>query len=1083
MSRFCAGACRLLITCTLLISTADAQRASGSISGTVLDSDGRRVLEAAVTLNSAATGRVWHTRGNELGVYRFAGLEPGTYELKANFQELTSGTITGVTLDVAQELILDLTLKMGLTSQDVSVYADTPVTDVGSMTLSRVITGPEATELPLNGRDLTQLALLVPGVLESRGSTRDINVGFGKKISISGSRPNQNLFTIDGTDSGDSLNNTPAGANGQLTGVETIREFRVATNTLSAEYGRAAGGVINIVTRSGSNDLNGSIFYFHRNDNLDARSFFDTAKPEFRRHQFGGSAGFPLVKDRTFVFGSYEGLRESRGVTQLAYVPDKEVLQAAAGDSIFFPAADRSVNLSSTVAPLLRLYPLPTGPEVVPGSHIAEYRGILDRRANEDFANFRVDHVLSESDALFGRYLYSGSTYVLPVLYPDYPNLATNARHLFTVAETHSGSSGSVNEFLLGFNRSAPEEQVPQPPSDRNIPFIAGRELGSLRVTAGSGLPALTEVGTDRTDPKSFHNQTLQVSDNLSLVRSNHTLKVGLLFERFHYDGLSESRTRGRLEFRNLIDMLGDEPRRIEGASARSDFERRFRQSLFGAYLQDDFRVSPTLTLFGGVRWEFVTTPREVEGRVSNLTDYLDPEAVLVVAEERYADPQAALPRVCCRELFDNPTLGNVSPRVGFAWDFLGTRMTVLRGGFGIFHDQPLFHIYRSQVFRSLPFVETTYLNAGEWPGGATVASLPLDPSLFSSPSGAQDTEAIQYGLRSSYVMQYNLNLQRALGRLASLSVAYVGSRGVNLFGRADTNLALRETLPDGTIYFPSNERQNSNFGSVRTLFQGINSWYNSLQVQFGRRFERGIGFWSSYTFSRCLDEASGTGGRQEQQFGQTRPLDPFDLARDKGLCDYNVQQNFVLSHLVSLPFGNGLSGISRVLLADWNLNGILHLASGIPFTPSIEGDPDNDGSEDNGARPNLVGDPMSGSCPLGGQVGTADCWFNPSAFAFPGKGFRGNLGRNTLIGPGLASYDMALSKRLPLAGEFQLEVRLEAFNLFNHTNLNPPSNSEDGSQIFSEDGTLDPTGAIIRARSGTSTGPRELQFGLRLIF
>jgi hypothetical protein len=643
-------------------------------------------------------------------------------------------------------------------------------------------------------------------------------------------------------------------------------------------------------------------------------------------------------------------------------------------------------------------------------------------------------------------------------------------------------SPTAVLESNFSFNRSTPDEQVPTPEGDLNIPLIEGRDLGSINVTAGDGLPGMTEVGTDRTNPKSFFNNTWLLSSNLSLDRGQHSIQMGALYERFQFDASSESRTRGRLEFRSLRRLLMDEPRRIEGASATSNFARNFQQSLLGLYLQDDIRVSSSLTLFAGVRWEFVTTPSESNGLVANLTDIWSPEASIIVEDERYADPDAAVPALCCRKLFNNPTRRNVSPRLGLAWDVGGRGRTVLRSGFGLFYEQPLFSIYRSPMFRALPFVERSRINAAQWPGGASIASLPLSPSVFASEAGPQDTEAFDYDLQSSYMMRHNLEIERSVGRNSLISVGYAGSRGVNLLGGADMNLAIPEIQPDDTQFFPDNTRRNPNFGSVRSIFQGVNSWYHSLQAGFLKRQSDGLSWQVSYTFSRCLDEASATSGRTAQRFGQARSFDPFNRAADKGLCDFHLGHVLVLSHVYDIPTPASWKGPAAVL-RNWRLNGILNVTSGLPFTPNVEGDPDNDGSDDNTARPNVIGNPNVGTCPNGAPVRTPDCWYNPAAFAFPGFGVRGDMGRNVLLGPGLGSYDASLTRLIRITEGVDLQLRAEAFNLFNRSNLNPPANSDDGARLFSEDGRLDPTGAAIGERSGTATTSRQIQLGLRLTF
>lgn len=1072
----------LYIALACCLNPAAAQTLSGSVTGTVTDSQGGVVRDASVSANHAQTGLERTAQSDSLGRYRLAGLPPGDYELRAKAPGFKTSIRTSIRLSAGQEAAVDFRLEVGDLTQSVSVVAEQTTVSARGGSLEQVVAQQQIENLPLNGRDLTQLVLLQKGVVQSRGSTRDINVGFGTKVSVGGARPNQNLFVVDGADANDALNSTPAGATGQLTGVETIAEFRVSANPMNAKFGRAAGGVFSMVTKSGGNDLHGSLFGFHRNDNLDARNFFDAERPEFRRHQFGGSLGGPIVRNRTFFFGSYEGLQENKGVTQVALVPDLAIRQAAPGDLINFEAPGDSVLMSPQAGKLLALFPMPTGPEVAAGTHVAEFRGVLDRFGNEDFFSVRADHRLSDSGSLFVRYLSADSEFLLPVLLPAFPNLTANHRQILTVGETHVLSPTAVLESNFSFNRSTPAEQVPTPPDDLNLPLIQGRNLGSVRVTAGDGLPGLTEAGTDRTNPKSFFNNTWQLGTNLSINRGRHSLQMGGLFELFEFDANSESRTRGRLEFRSLRRLIEDEPRRIEGASAQSDFARKFRQSLTGLYMQDDIRISPSFTLFAGLRWESVTTPSEAGGKIANLTDIWSSDGAVIVEDPRFAAPDAATPVLCCRKLFDNPTRRSFSPRLGLAWDVGGRNRTVFRAGLGLFYEQPLFSIYRSPAFRALPFVERSRINADEWPGGETIAALPLDPSIFASPGGGQATETIQYDMARAYLIRQNAEIEHDIGRNSVVSIGYAGSRGVNLFGQADTNLAIPEIRPDGSQFFADNTRRNPAFDVIRSIHQGYNSWYHSLQASLLKRQSDGLSWQASYTYSRCLDERSSNSGRQAQRFGQARAFDPYNRGLDKGLCDFHLGHVLVLSHVYDIPVPKSWKGPAAAL-RDWRFNGILNLTSGLPFTPYVEGDPDNDGSDDNSARPDAAGEPTTGTCPNGAAVGTPNCWFNPAAFAFPGFGVRGNLGRNTLLGPGLAAYDASLTRRIRFNDRFELQIRAEAFNLFNRTNLNPPSNSEDGARIFSEDGVLDPTGAAISERSGTSTTSRQVQLGLRLTF
>ena len=510
-------------------------------------------------------------------------LPPGHYEVTAQLAGFQTMVRSGITLTVGQQAVVDTKMSLGNVSESITVEGAAPLVETTTGTISNVVTEQQIGSMPLNGRDVTQLVLLQPGVVMSRSSVSGSNVGQGTKISVAGSRPSQNMFTLDGTAYNDALNNTPASANGVMTGVETIKEFRVVTNAMSAEYGRAGGGVFNVVTKSGSNQFTGSAFEFFRDDRLDGKNYFEDEKPDFRRNQFGGSFGGPVMKNKTFFFGSYEGLREHKGITQLATVLDDNARRG------ILPGA-APITIPAAILPYLSVYPVANGPLIRSANGaptgLAEYRSVLNRKSNQDFAMIRLDQTFTANSSIFGRYLYDNSIQDEPVNYAEWPNLVKNTKHLLTVEQRQLFTSSLINELRGGFNRSHPLEDVNPLNPRTDIAFVPGKMFGELNVTG------ITDIGTDRTNPKVFGQDLYQFTDQLFYVRGRHAMKTGIDWQNFRYDGVSDSRSRGRLRFRSVSDFLSGVTQQFEIAKPGSDFERHYRQNLIGAWLQDDIKAS-----------------------------------------------------------------------------------------------------------------------------------------------------------------------------------------------------------------------------------------------------------------------------------------------------------------------------------------------------------------------------------------------------------------------------------------------------------------------------------------------------------
>ena len=929
----------------------------------------------------------------------------------------------------------------GARSEKVEVSAAPPglAVETRSSTYGQLVSREQIESLPLNGRDFSQLILLQPGAVQARSDQGDILTGKGAKISVHGARTSQNAYMLDGTDILDALGRNAASAQGLVSGIESVQEFTVLTNTYSAEYGRAAGGVFNIVTRSGSNEFHGSAFEFFRNSALDARNFFDLEKPPFNRHQFGLSASGPLRKDKAFFFFSYEGLRERLGLTDVEPVPS-----LAARRGAFLPSG---AAISPAVLPYLALIPLPTIDN--PTGEKATFIGRFNQRSNLDAYNARLDYALSSRDSLFLRYTQNDSDilFLNPETFPDFPNQGRNNQKFLTFGETHIFASGSVNSFRYAFNRTTPVENPSPQNGFTDIAFIPNERVGDIAISG------FKRFGTDRNTPRSFFQNTNQLSDDLSIVRGAHAFKVGANVEHFDIRGDSASRNRGEFTINTFSDFLRGRSRDFVGlAPGQDDTVRHHRQWLLGFYVQDDWKARSKLTLNLGLRYEFITVPEEVDGKVTNVRSPTDPQVSV-------GDP-----------LFRNPSLKNFAPRVGFA--YTPDAHTAIRGGFGVYYDELLYSVYGNMTFKHPPYFKQVRIANAPFPN--------VFP-LLASGQGLVDTFAIDYNPRSTYVMQYNLNAQRAFSSKFLVTAAYVGSRGYHLWREADFNTAIPLTA-DGTQFPPvaNPQRRNPNFANIRFKVADAQSFYNALQVGVVARPSEALHAQVSYTFGRSIDDQSSSLGRNQFANGQARTVAPYNKKLNRGLSDFDVRHSLSVNFSYDLPFGpgravgSGATGVGRALLEGWQVSGIFTALSGIPVTPIFTFDQDRDATTDNEQRPDLA----PGVNKVPGVSSTQ--LFDPNVFLLPPVGRRGNLGRNTIIGPALVTFDPSVTKSFYVDSRHgkSVQLRVEAFNVFNRANFAVPSVAN--LTVFNSPTERNSTAGQI---TSTSTPGRQLQFALRVVF
>jgi hypothetical protein len=934
-------------------------------------------------------------------------------------------------------------LQLASVTSTVNVTAEDTVVDLVASTVNRTVDGATIRELPLNGRDWVQLATLEPGVAAiSYGGSGGRN-GNGAKLTVSGARPSENNFRMDGVSINDNSNSTPGNMLGTNLGVESIREFSIVSNSYSAEYGRSTGAVVNAVTKSGANAIHGDVFFFHRNSALDARNHFDGPGkiPPFRRHQFGGSLGGPVVRNRTFFFANYEGLRQQLGTTTIYNVPTDA---ARRGDV----AGDR-IAVNPAVQPYLALYPQPNGRDF--GDGTAEYSTAINRGTDEDFVSARLDQQLSADHSVFVRYTYSNARDNVPADLALFEEIGESKSQFLTAEYKSVLSPRLLNVARVGFTRH----------NLRNIEESLVDISPSLSLQEGTPMPrlavsGLTQLGSSDLLPQAFNDTTYELYDSLAYTRGRHSVKAGGQVQFIQNNAESNTRQASRWNFASLEAFLEGRASRVQISPRElADPIRQFRQTFVAAFFQDDIRLGDRLTLNAGLRAEWAGTITETEGRLALMP--IDRFASGTVDDIRTGDPW-----------YDNAgvTLG---PRVGVAWDAFGNGRTAVCAGYGLFHD----HIWSwwisgTGAYRMAPFYSTFDLRE--------TLSFPMTAAQFVEllrerqgrdvPAGNQVFQP-DPDPRQQKVHQFGADIQHQLAGNLVVKLGYKGSRGVDLARNVDLNTAAPLRVEDGVPIFSSRPAApNPGYGTMLVMTTDSQSFYNALLAEVSKRFGSGLHFQASYTFSKLIDEASGirTSGDGIDGAGAGTVLSYRFRTLDRGLSTFHVAHNFVANLGVDLPFGDG------VVLGGWQVNTILTLSSGNPATLA----------QGTNARTSLISGSRRPDLVEGGDnnpvLGGPDQYFDVSHFEPSDPARFGTVGRNTLIGPGFANLDLSLVKTIPVRAMSEgarLSVRAEVFNLFNRANFSLPD-----MEVFNASGRLQGSaGRITR----TAAPARQVQLGLRL--
>lgn len=1017
----------LLVLGLTLAPRASAQTTTGTLAGTVSDETGAALPGVTVVIKNVDTGTTRSLTTGGSGRYRASALEPGSYEVSATLSGFQTNVRRALALTMGQEINVTQVLGVGEMSEEVIVVAEADLVDTTSSTLAQLVDQRQIRELPLNGRDFSELALTSIGVVQSPTTDRSLVRGMGTQFSVGGARPNMVSYLLDGTDVADQGGQSPGSAAGGLLGVETIREFQVITNNYGAEYGRSAGGIVSAITRSGTNAFQGGAFEFHRNAALDWRTYFDdpdSPKPPLKRNQYGANIGGPIRKDKTFFFGAFEGLRQDKGGTRVARVPSR--------------ATRARADLNPIVRPYLLLYPVPNGPE---SGATGIYSEAVNEPSREDYFVMKIDNTFSDRDSASVRYTFDDASTNVPLQLPLFSNQYENRNQYVTGDWKHIFSDTVLNDFRAAYNKtfqhSYNEDRAQIDPA---LYFIPGApQLGNITVT---GLEAL---GADTQIRYLVNYKVMQLIDNVTWTMGRHGFKAGGTWTRWVNDQDAEFQPGGQYQFTSVDNFVRGIPNNYESALPGTTSARGWRQNMIGLFMQDDWRVTNRVTLNLGVRYEFITTPREEQDRVASFR----------------TPPYGQTPTVGY-PLFDNPSLTNVAPRLGFAWDVRGNGKTAIRGGAGQFYEPVLANIYRTFGNRTPPFFAQASLRSPPFPqavGGVL-------------PTNQQRLDLLEFDMKNPYMLQYNLLVQHELLPQLSVTAGYLGSRGIHLFRNVEANQAMAQVRPDGSYFFPvGSTRRSPDWAAVRIRRTDGNSWYNGLVTSVTKRFSGGLQFQGSYTLGRSYDEGSLAAGSGD--FANGFPPRYADDRHDNyGLSDYDVRHNFTFNYSYVLPFGEGARGAARVLAAGWQLSGIVALRSGVPFTPVLSFDraralPRSGGD---GQRPNWAPGYDQSKVILGGP----DQYFDPNAFVLPEAGTFGDVPRNTLTGPGYASWNMAVLKNVELGARRKLQLRFETFNLLNRANFGLPSRV-----VFSASGRVENAGEITDV-VGTA---RQIQLGVKFAF
>ena len=1065
--QLCAGVLCILGFCVV---QAGAQ-VTANLSGRVTDPSGAAIAGATVTAEDTDTGISRTTITSQTGQYELFELPVGRYEVRASKDGFADKVRAGIVLVVGQDATADLALGLGQLKQQVNVNENVPIVNTSTQDISGLVGEQQVKQLPLNGRSYDLLLTLNPGIVnftsQKTGGTGVSNSSTGNNFSVSGNRPQQNLFLLNGVEfTGAAENNMqPGGTSGQLLGVESVQEFNVLRDSYGAEYGKRPGAQVIIVTQSGTNQLHGSAYEFLRNSALDAPNYFDQGgPPPFQRNQFGGALGGPLKRNKAFLFANYEGLRQNLHQTSVAFVPD---------------LASRAKAVPS-VQPLLNLWPTP--PADAPDFNgIAQVFSSPLQTIHENFGTARFDLSFSPKDTFSTVYtIDDGADFTATTANPYSADVVTLREQVLSLDETHVFSPSLLNVARFGYSRAGyyfTGEPTPGTPAVGVPGFIAGRPVGAVVVGGSAASNPQAQIGLAGSNNGSnlpIARNLFTYEDRVTWSHGRNQWSFGGWFQNFQSNENINLSQFGQATFSSLQTFLTGVTSSFLYSPAPTEMNWR---SFFGAvHAQDVIRINPNLTLSLGFRGEFSTGWNEAHGRAAN---YTFTEGVI-----------SSEPHIGNHAFTTNNAKFLPEPRIALAWSPRPDK-TVVRAAFGMYNE--LLDDLGYRMDQNAPFNPTYSIAA------LPVAQLPIDPSAPVPAKALLVPGGVQPNVKMPTLISYSLRVEQEITPNTSLTVGYVGSHGYHELIGVDGNVPVpticpaspcpgaypatfpaplaHSAIPAGSYYIPAGTpKGNPTLANTWTYFSWGDSSYNSLQLDLNHRFSHGLALRGVYTWSKALDD----GDSLNQTTAGNAPglvSNPYDISADWGPATYDVRNIGVISAVYLLPIGRGktfandLQGFANGAVSGWSVNSIFTAQSGFPITPQLSYNPSNDGDTRNPVRP-FVNPDFHGKAILG----TPSQWFNPAAFLAPpaNSGFWGNASRDSLSGPGLATWDFSALKDTPLHERLTLQFRAELFNLLNRANFNTPNLI-----VFTPSGVSGTAGAI----TSTSTTSRQVQFALKLLW